>query len=1151
MKLLRTIAIRLAWLLAHLVAGLGRAGMALFALGLISLWALGTRGVPLTVALAERLSNGQLSVAHSDGGWFGPIILDGVVFDTPSARIEIDHLQLQWSATALWLRTVKVDKLTVGTVLIQQKPHAPKPDSPLTTSLPVVIELRSVQVQRLEQRPPEGAAVIIEQLQAQARWAGNTVTVQQLDFSHALTGPVRLQAEADLAPKQITIASLLLQGPAQLKASGRLGLMGEPSALTAHLEQARWPLQGDAQFRVPSLDAQLNGVLVGGPIDAALQLKAALRAALDDSALSFDLDGALRLSANSAHIERLHLVSSDGAGQLHAQGELRWQPALHIDATLSLDKLNPGVLLPDWQGRLNGLVAADTKLVSGHPEVRFSAVLKNSTLRNAPLRLDARGLLAIEGEARTLRLYALTLVSGSSTLTAKGDVWPRLDLALDLDARELNTLLPTMGGAVQLSAHAQGPAHAPAVQARGSAHKLRYQNLTLGEATLDLSHVPEGRSRGSVALSNLQSGDTQVSSVRLEASGRPEDHSITLHARSSVPKLEASLTLQGAADIASSSWRGRLMQSSIAPGIGPIWQLAAPGALSLSAQRQRLEPSCWQAAAARLCLDATLDAPLTRIAYRIESLDTAAYAGLLPEGWGLQTIINGRGVIALRAALPETLDLDVQLGAGRVLLPDLPALKLSPSTLQVVERDGRWLATAQVSLDHAQLQLHAALPTAGGELLTRPLSGSVRVDMPDLSWLTPAIPRVEDLRGAVHGAFKLGGSAGAPQLAGALTLSNGSLRIPDAGIVLKSLQAEVSGNSTGPLMLSAQASSGGLLQLSGTADFAGGTPVVALKISGKDVQLADIADARVWVSPELSYRQDAEGMSLTGTVAVPKADITPRKLAANAIGASSDQVLVGADAPVGKSLPLSAEVTVLLGDAVSFEGFGLKSKVRGQVTAIDRPGLGSTRGRGELRLIDAAYKAYGQEIEVETGRILFNGGPIAEPTVDLIARRSPREDVTVSLHVRGSLDQPTFDLSSSPAMPREQQLGWLIFGRPIDSGSGEFSGAAAALSLGIAGGDALASRLGKIVGLDEVSLGADASSNAWESSSGTPGQPGTDQTRFTVGKYLSPKLFVSYGVGLFDNGNVLRLLYDLGRGFKLRTETGLESGGDLLYSVEH
>jgi translocation and assembly module TamB len=340
------------------------------------------------------------------------------------------------------------------------------------------------------------------------------------------------------------------------------------------------------------------------------------------------------------------------------------------------------------------------------------------------------------------------------------------------------------------------------------------------------------------------------------------------------------------------------------------------------------------------------------------------------------------------------------------------------------------------------------------------------------------------------------------------------------------------------------------LTVKGTADLAGAKPIVTLRLKGEDVQVADVADARVWVSPTLDYAQDAQGLRLTGTVKVPKADITPRQLAANAVGATGDQVIVGAAAPVLDTLPLTAEVRVELGENVRFEGFGLKSRITGAVTAIDRPGSGGTRGRGELELVDAAYKAYGQEVQVTTGRILFVGGPIGEPQVDIVARRAPREDVTVSLRVRGTLDQPTFNLSSTPAMPREQQLGWLLFGRPIDAGDGQFSGAAAALSLGIAGGDALASRVGKVIGLDQVSLAADASSTAWQPSETMPGVPGTEQTRFTVGKWLSPKLFVSYGVGLFDNGNVLRLLYDLGRGFKLRTEAGVESSGDLLYTVE-
>ena len=1151
MKLVRRAGLLLAWC----VAGAGRVVFGVLILLALIVWGLGTRGVPLTVDVAQKFMGGQLQVARAEGGLFGPVVLEGIVFDSPGSRTEIDRVRLVWTPSALWHRTLQVDTLDVGNVIVQQKDHqSDEPPKPLEPKLPRDLVVRAATVAHFELRPVEGAPLVLDELSATASWLKDTVTVDALQLSHAEAGTVKAIARIQLAPKTITVQALQVSGPATLTAEGVVGLLGEASNLTATLRDGRWPLQGAPQVRVPALDASVRGVLSGAPLDVALTLKGALRTAVIEKDLGFDIDGAVQLKATGARIERLQVNSTNGAGSLTAQGDAEWQPALKVNATAEVKKLDPGVLLPEWKGQLNGRLEAETiDDTDDVPEVRFSAALKNSTLRGYPLLLDARGTAALQGETRQLKLDAFALSSGSTMLKASGAVLPTLDATLSIDAADLKTLLPSLGGALQLTASAQGEPSAPAVQAKGSARGLRYVENSIASAQLDVDYAPTADSRARLSATGIQVGSTSLNSASVVAEGRTERHTVTLQARIAEPKSEAVLTLAGAADLEKQSWAGTLQQSTFTPPYGPVWQQEAAGALTLAAAQQTLAPTCWRAGIARLCLDATLAAPLTRVAYRIEQLDTAAFAALLPKDWVLQTVINGAGEVALDGTNPQTLNLDLKLGEGRIVIPGAPALQLLPSTLVVQQAEGSWLGKANVALDRGTLAVEATLPTTGGTLLERPLTGRVRVAVPDLSWATPLIPQVQNLRGALDGNFEIAGSAGAPRLEGALNLTGGSVTVNAAGITIKDITAEVRGGNSGPLRLTASATSGGTLRLDGTADFASGTPVVQLKIVGSDVQVADIADARVWVSPDLVYAQDAEGMKLSGTLTVPKADITPRKLAANAIGASSDQVLVGADAPpVAKSLPLSAEVTVVLGDKVTFEGFGLKSKVEGRVTAIDRPGSGGTRGSGELRLVNAAYKAYGQEIQVETGRILFNGGPIAEPTVDLVARRSPREDVSVALHVRGTLDQPTFELSSSPAMPREQQLGWLIFGRPIDSGEGgEFSGAAAALSLGIAGGDALASRIGKVIGLDQVSLGADATSSTWQSSnSSLPGAPGTDQTRFTVGKYLSPKLFVSYGVGLFDNGNVLRLLYDLGRGFKLRTEAGLETGGDVLYSVE-
>lgn len=125
-------------------------------------------------------------------------------------------------------------------------------------------------------------------------------------------------------------------------------------------------------------------------------------------------------------------------------------------------------------------------------------------------------------------------------------------------------------------------------------------------------------------------------------------------------------------------------------------------------------------------------------------------------------------------------------------------------------------------------------------------------------------------------------------------------------------------------------------------------------------------------------------------------------------------------------------------------------------------------------------------------------------------------------------------------MSQEEQLSWLVLGRSLtqtlaNNQASQLTGAAA--SLGLTGGDLLAQRLAPRLGLDEVSLAA------------KPGET-ADLARLTLGKYLSPKLFVSYGFGLFQPGHFFRMQYDLSKRFKLVGESGLQQGGDVLYTIE-
>ncbi|HRQ64104.1 MAG TPA: translocation/assembly module TamB domain-containing protein, partial [Xanthomonadaceae bacterium] len=111
----------------------------------------------------------------------------------------------------------------------------------------------------------------------------------------------------------------------------------------------------------------------------------------------------------------------------------------------------------------------------------------------------------------------------------------------------------------------------------------------------------------------------------------------------------------------------------------------------------------------------------------------------------------------------------------------------------------------------------------------------------------------------------------------------------------------------------------------------------------------------------------------------------------------------------------------------------------------------------------------------------------------------------------------------------------LVVGRPLSAvrgGEGEML-SDAATALGTAGGDLLARQLGARVGLD---MGVEASSELGAA--------------LTVGKFLSPRLYLGYGVSLFGTGQAVILRYLISQAWSVEVESGAESKAALNYRLE-
>jgi len=123
-------------------------------------------------------------------------------------------------------------------------------------------------------------------------------------------------------------------------------------------------------------------------------------------------------------------------------------------------------------------------------------------------------------------------------------------------------------------------------------------------------------------------------------------------------------------------------------------------------------------------------------------------------------------------------------------------------------------------------------------------------------------------------------------------------------------------------------------------------------------------------------------------------------------------------------------------------------------------------------------------------------------------------------------------------MAQSAALAYIVLGRPLGEGGSSEDGtlvSKAAQSLGLRGGNLLVRTLGRGVGLDEARLETEGD---------------LSDASFVAGKYLSPNLYVSYGIGLFDPVSTLRLRYVLSSHWTLQAETGTATGTDLLYRIE-
>lgn len=1083
------------------------------------------------------------------------LVVDEITIAPPgSAPLHIARLELDARTRA---DTALIRKLVLRSTALDLSLHGhitPQADYPM--------DITASWTARLPDAPP---------LSGEGRIYGD---LRRLRASQRLTAPLRADVNANLntlltEPRwdaELTIAALRLDRlrpglPAttvkgglrargdrnQIEAEGTLAAIDHPDSDVTLSAKADWsragqPLRFDVSTRWRNIDelplipvalASARGTLQAhGTIDAyTLSLDADLAHA---RAGAMHLNGDAQGGRTALSIRQARLQALGGA--LEARGHLDWQR--HLAWRLALDgrNLDPGKLWPQWPGQLSVRAESDGQL-GKTLAARLTGAEVQGRLREQPFML--RGAADINGQDYTLD--RLELRAGSTTLRAAGRVTDQWDVSWNLQSPDLAHLLPDISGSLATEGHVLGARGTPSITATVAGKGLRYRAYRVDaiNTQMDVDLADARASRLTLAAQGISAFGAALRSLDVQAQGRAAAHEM----RIVLDGAHGQLRLAGDGQYQDRHWHGMLREATLTSSDLGNWTLEEPGDILASRTEAVLQSSCWLSEDARLCGAGMWQAAKGWIGQLSAArLPTSVFAPFLTTGATLRGTLDATAQLQASAAGARRGLFTLRLSAGNISVPKPDGTPVAfgygggQATVRIA--DERLDSTLQMQLANGgMLDTALAAPLRADESDgSQPLRGQLKAEIRNLDALSVLVPQLEQPRGELAADLTLDGTVAHPRLAGTVALQHGALDIGRAGVRLRDASLSATSTGGGGVDIKGQVSSGGgVLRVTGSGTLRPAGWRATLQLQGDRFEAVKTPELWLRVSPDLTVDAQPYRVDLRGDIDIPEGRFAAKDIS-QAVNVSPDTLIVGeTNGAAPTRWQVYTRVKIALGDAVRVDAYNFRGKVTGTVIAVDEPQK-TTTGTGELRFESGTYIAYGTQLTINPGRLLFNGGPIADPGLDVRASRQVG-DVLAGVQVAGTLRRPELTLYSQPAMNQSDTLSYLLLGKPTSQASAADGAmlANAAGSLGLAGGELLARRIGQAFGIEEVRI---------ESGSGA------ESASLMLGTYLSPRLYVAYGIGLFAPVNTLRLRYDLSRHWKIQTESGAATSADVLYTIE-
>jgi len=920
-------------------------------------------------------------------------------------------------------------------------------------------------------------------------------------LEHDQTGSVGITVDVNADQQQVLVNALTVNGSGsdtRLDVSGGLSLADNTVDVRGEWRDLRWPFTGGAA----DFESVAGQFSVIGPLND-YQLELSL-----DAAGSNVPAGKWRVSGNGSE-NAFNLLQIDGqtlGGSIVANGTAGWNPQPEWNFSISGRDINPESHWSGFDARVDVDINSSGLVTEDGLSQNTDIVNIGGSYKGQPLD-GSGGVSLVDG---VLVVDNLSLMAGAANITATGSLGSDIDLQWNLDAPSLEELVPGFKGVLQVSGNHSGSTDLMESQITIQSATVDSETLRIGDlngvATVDLS----GESKSNLVLSanSIYMAGNDWESFTVNASGTPQSHTIDMQLNGS----QGNFQLQGNGTLANNMWNGTLSKiDALATRLGD-WSLNQPVAIVAAQEEITLRDLCLASNSASLCTSLTRAANgSVSASAQLQDFDVGTLRELLPVDVGIDIEVDGQAQVNL----DESGQLKVTANAGfpnGVLEYDDDGLpvqsELGPSELRATIVDDT--INTVVDLDLGRLgfiKLDAALDgittntqskgaspdssvNTGANSIGK-INGTLKSELNDLSLIGKLIPSIESVRGRLQSNLAFTGALDAPRITGNANIDELSLEVPAVALKVADGALQLSGNGRGGMLVRGSIQSGeGELELDG--NYIAGTGVLQMDVTGENFRVSDTSRQRIDISPNLMIRISDTELAVSGDLLVPAALIKTGD--DSIIVESPDVVIVDSNEIISEQeqSDINLNVEVTLGDDIRVDAGQFDGELAGSVTVNQQPGQVMT-GSGTIEVVSGDFLVYGQKLTMKRGRVLFSGGPIDDPALDLdVARDVTEHNVVAGVRVTGSAQTPVLELNSEPPQTDANTLSYILLGKPVDA------------------------------------LGAS----------------------YTLGRRITPELFISFGFDLFDRRETFTLRYQLSKRLALVGVQSETSGADLIYTLE-